>query len=164
MVSSAEELRDLETFIFDKILQMGSSMKGKSATRADQIFQQALKEFRNNLISTYSVAVKDVRLCIRYRDLIVNFEKTIRVACYKIIQSRSPPYTTAALAQNDAEGFPVNMAINAFRSFMNEFMQRQQTRMREETIKYRVSAVSPRSTRALYNVFRIKCCASEVKK
>ncbi|OQV17134.1 Unconventional myosin-IXb [Hypsibius exemplaris] len=140
VVSSAEELRELETFIFDKILQMDSGTKGKTSTKADQIFQQALKEFRNNLISTYSVAVKDVRLCIRYRDLIVNFEKTIRVACYKIIQSQSPPYTTAALAKykTDADAFPVNLALNAFRSFMNEFMQRQQTKMKlDESTKYR---------------------------
>lgn len=137
VVSSAEELRELEHFIFDKILTMDAVTKGKNWTKADQIFQSGLKEFRINLISTYSVAVKEVRLCIRYRDLIVNFEKTIRVACYKIVHSQSPPFSTAALAQHksEADGFPVNMAINAFRSFMNEFMQRQQTKLKQEETK-----------------------------
>ncbi|XP_055339846.1 unconventional myosin-IXAa-like isoform X2 [Paramacrobiotus metropolitanus] len=146
VVSSAEELRELENFIFEKITQMDYVRKGQNWTKADKIFQQGMRTFRINLISTYSVAVKDARLCIRYRDLIVNFEKTIRVECYKIVHSQSPPFTTAALAQykSDDDGFPVNMAINAFRSFMNEFMQKQQLKQKQEETKMHRSSSKKR--------------------
>lgn len=48
----------------------------KKPSQVDRIFKQALREFKENLIATYSVANKQGNgqvLNIKYKDLIANF-------------------------------------------------------------------------------------------
>lgn len=48
----------------------------KKSSQVDRIFKQALREFKENLIATYSVANKQGNgqvLNIKYKDLIANF-------------------------------------------------------------------------------------------
>lgn len=49
---------------------------GGASSCADRVFMQALREFKDNLVATYSVAVNQnqtEKLNIKYKDLIVNF-------------------------------------------------------------------------------------------
>lgn len=51
------------------------SEEGKKPSEVDRVFKQALREFKDNLVSTYSVANKQgaEKLNIKYKDLIANF-------------------------------------------------------------------------------------------
>ena len=46
----------------------------KKPSEVDRVFKQALREFKDNLVSTYSVMNKQgTSLNIKYKDLIANF-------------------------------------------------------------------------------------------
>lgn len=49
--------------------------EGEKPSKADMVFKQALREFKDNLIATYSVVNKQgtEALNIKYKDLIANF-------------------------------------------------------------------------------------------
>lgn len=51
------------------------SLEGQKPSRVDRVFKQALKEFKDNLVATYSVLNKQgpETLNIKYKDLIANF-------------------------------------------------------------------------------------------
>jgi myosin-9 len=103
IISDAKELQLMQDFITQKICKMESDCDSE----VDRVFKQALREFKDNLVAQYSVAHKqnsDV-LNIKYRDLIANFEQVIE--------------TASTGRKND---FPLTMGVNAFRGFMNEFM------------------------------------------
>lgn len=70
------------------------------------VFKKALKNFKSNLISTYSAAAQDGRLCLRYKDLTDHFEQVAR----SVIDQEC-----------SRETFPLTMAVNAFRVFLDEF-------------------------------------------
>lgn len=55
IISDVSELQRLDSFILRKISEM-SEIGGRRDTIVDVIFKRALKEFKANLISTYSVA------------------------------------------------------------------------------------------------------------
>ncbi|XP_055550610.1 unconventional myosin-IXa-like isoform X3 [Wyeomyia smithii] len=109
IISDAKELQLMQDFITQKICKMESDCEKPS--EVDRVFKQALREFKDNLVAQYSVAHKqnsDV-LNIKYRDLIANFEQVIETSSGK---------------KND---FPLTMGVNAFRGFMNEFMNSRET-------------------------------------
>ncbi|XP_055644100.1 unconventional myosin-IXa-like isoform X4 [Toxorhynchites rutilus septentrionalis] len=109
IISDAKELQLMQDFITQKICKMESDCEKPS--EVDRVFKQALREFKDNLVAQYSVAHKqnsDV-LNIKYRDLISNFEQVIE---------------TTSGRKND---FPLTMGVNAFRGFMNEFMNSRET-------------------------------------
>ncbi|XP_053697009.1 unconventional myosin-IXb-like isoform X4 [Sabethes cyaneus] len=109
IISDAKELQLMQDFITQKICKMESDCEKPS--EVDRVFKQALREFKDNLVAQYSVAHKqnsDV-LNIKYRDLIANFEQVIETTSGK---------------KND---FPLTMGVNAFRGFMNEFMNSRET-------------------------------------
>ncbi|XP_053672693.1 unconventional myosin-IXa-like [Anopheles nili] len=109
IISDAKELQLMQDFITQKICKMESDCEKPS--EVDRVFKQALREFKDNLVAQYSVAHKqnsDV-LNIKYRDLIANFEQVIE---------------TTSGRKND---FPLTMGVNAFRGFMNEFMNSRET-------------------------------------
>lgn len=107
IISDAKELQLMQDFITQKICKMES----EKVSEVDRVFKQALREFKDNLVAQYSVAHKQNSdmLNIKYRDLITNFEQVIETACGK------------------TDDFPKTMGVNAFRGFMNEFMNSRET-------------------------------------
>ncbi|KAK3911746.1 Unconventional myosin-IXa [Frankliniella fusca] len=97
-------------FVHAQIYKM-ESLEGQKPSRVDRVFKQALREFKDNLVATYSVVNKQgpETLNIKYKDLIANFMHVMETVCNQ---------------ENSREDFPVTMGVNAFRGFMNEFMNR----------------------------------------
>ncbi|XP_018913813.1 unconventional myosin-IXb isoform X2 [Bemisia tabaci] len=108
IISDARELKLMQDFITKKIHVMESE-EVKKPSKVDKIFKQALREFKDNLVATYSVVNKQGdKLNIKYKDLIANFLHVMETVCNK---------------ENTDKDFPVTMGVNAFRGFMNEFTQ-----------------------------------------
>lgn len=110
IISDAKELQLMQDFITQKICKMENDSAEK-VSEVDRVFKQALREFKDNLVAQYSVAHKQNSdsLNIKYRDLIANFEQVIETAC------------------GQKDNFPKTMGVNAFRGFMNEFMNSRET-------------------------------------
>ncbi|KAJ1522409.1 hypothetical protein ONE63_002697 [Megalurothrips usitatus] len=118
IISDAKELQSMHDFITSKIYEM-ENLEGKKPSRVDRVFKQALKEFKDNLVATYSVVNKQgpETLNIKYKDLIANFMHVMETVCNQ---------------ENTREDFPVTMGVNAFRGFMNEFMNRSRVESEKE--------------------------------
>lgn len=119
LVTDVSELHYLETFLSKKINLMEmdvsrfsasskkDSIKESKESSVDVVFKCALKEFKTNLISTYSVASQDqTNLHISYKNLIDHFEQVITHVCAR---------------EKTWKSFPVIMGVNAFRGFLDEF-------------------------------------------
>lgn len=106
IISDARELQLMQDFITKKIYKIES---GDKQSQVDKVFKQALREFKDNLVATYSIVNKQgpEALNIKYKDLIANFLRVMETVCHQ--------------EQTKAD-FPVTMGVNAFRGFMNEFM------------------------------------------
>ncbi|XP_069697284.1 unconventional myosin-IXb-like isoform X10 [Periplaneta americana] len=119
IISDATELQLMQDFITKKIYKIESE-EGKKPSEVDRVFKQALKEFKDNLVATYSVMNKQGAegLNIKYKDLIANFLHVMETVCNQ---------------EQMREDFPVTMGVNAFRGFMNEFMNL--TRLEEKPNK-----------------------------
>ncbi|XP_064475014.1 unconventional myosin-IXa-like isoform X2 [Ornithodoros turicata] len=108
LITDVSELRNLDTFLVKKAGRLGETGK-KRASKVDVVFRKALKKFKSNLISTYSAASQDGTLCLQYRDLTDHFVQVLE----SVIAQEGTP--------GGAESFPVTMAVNAFRGFLDEF-------------------------------------------
>lgn len=108
LIADVSELHYLETFLNRKINLIEESQASTSKESVvDVIFKSALKEFKKNLISTYSVVSQDPHhLHISYKNLIDNFEQVMTHVCQ---------------TENTYKSFPVTMGVNAFRGFLDEF-------------------------------------------
>lgn len=108
IISDARELQLMQDFITKKIYKM-ESQEVKKPSEVDRVFKQALREFKDNLVATYSVVNKKdfESFNIKYKDLIANFLQVMKTVCHQ---------------EQKEEDFPVTMGVNAFRGFMNEFM------------------------------------------
>ncbi|XP_053214006.1 unconventional myosin-IXb-like [Panonychus citri] len=108
LITDVTELHYMEIFINNKIMAMEESKKNCSKeSMVDVVFKIALKEFKSNLLSTYSVAAaQDGQLHIAYKNLIDHFGQVIMNVCQK---------------ENTWKSFPVIMGVNAFRGFLDEF-------------------------------------------
>lgn len=107
LITDVTELHYMEIFINNKIVQMEDSKNSSSKeSMVDVVFKIALKEFKSNLVSTYSVAAQDGQLHIAYKNLIDHFGQVIMNVCQK---------------ENTWKSFPVIMGVNAFRGFLDEF-------------------------------------------
>ncbi|XP_023707934.1 unconventional myosin-IXa isoform X6 [Cryptotermes secundus] len=108
IISDATELQLMQDFITQKIYKIESE-EVKKPSEVDRVFKQALREFKDNLVATYSVMNKQGAegLNIKYKDLIANFLHVMETVCNQ---------------EQTREDFPVTMGVNAFRGFMNEFM------------------------------------------
>uniref|UniRef100_A0A1B6CWZ1 Unconventional myosin-IXb-like n=2 Tax=Clastoptera arizonana TaxID=38151 RepID=A0A1B6CWZ1_9HEMI len=106
IISDARELELMQDFITKKIYKIES---GEKQSQVDRVFKQALREFKDNLVATYSVVNKQgpEALNIKYKDLIANFLHVMETVCHQ---------------EQTRADFPVTMGVNAFRGFMNEFM------------------------------------------
>lgn len=107
LITDVQELQSMDMFVFKKIYFMDEQKRQSSKeSTVDVVFKQALKEFRLNLLSTYSVASSRGPLKISYKDLIDHFEQVILNVCQQ---------------QQAWESFPVIMGVNAFRGYLDEF-------------------------------------------
>lgn len=108
LIADVSELHYLETFLNKKIsLIEDSKSAANKESVVDVIFKSALKEFKKDLISTYSVAAQDPhQMRISYKNLIDNFEHVMVHVCQR---------------ENTYKSFPVTMGVNAFRGFLDEF-------------------------------------------
>lgn len=107
LITDIQELQSMDMFVFKKIYFMDEQKRISSKeSTVDVVFKQALKEFRLNLLSTYSVANSEGPLRISYKDLIDHFEQVIVNVCQQ---------------EQAWESFPVIMGVNAFRGYLDEF-------------------------------------------
>lgn len=110
IISDAKELEDMQNFISSKIVKI-EKQAGEKPSEVDRLFKQALREFKDNLVQLYSTANKNGAsfdaYSVKYKDLIANFMQAMDTVCQR--------------EQTDKD-FPVTMGVNAFRGFMNEFM------------------------------------------
>ena len=99
LITDVTELHYMEIFIGNKLCEMEPTKKKASKeSMIDVVFKNALKEFKANLISTYSVASsQDGRLHITYKSLIEHFEHVVTNVCQK---------------ENTWKSFPVIMGVN----------------------------------------------------
>ncbi|XP_064649204.1 unconventional myosin-IXAa-like isoform X26 [Lineus longissimus] len=112
-VKDQRELKDLDQFIFSKLVRMSEDC-GQNDSMTERIFKKALKEFHSTLIGSQSLAMKDSNnYKLRYRDLMLSFEQ--------ILHCKIEAEDTA----NNAIEFPSTMVINAFRGFLDEFEKKQ---------------------------------------
>ncbi|XP_063242383.1 unconventional myosin-IXAa-like isoform X2 [Bacillus rossius redtenbacheri] len=122
IISDSLELQLMQDFITQKIYVIEKEEgEGHKPSEVDYIFKQALREFKDNLVATYSILSKQgASFNIKYKDLIANFIYAMQTVCTR---------------EKTREDFPVTMGVNAFRGFMNEFMTRTRTEEKEKMSK-----------------------------
>ncbi|CAH0552647.1 unnamed protein product [Brassicogethes aeneus] len=108
IINGPEEMKMMTQFITDKIMKIDGD--NKKSSDVDKLFKHALREFKDNLVSMYSVKHGFDGFNVRYKDLIEIFNKAMDTVCQKEEKS------------NQCTDFPVTMGVNAFRGYMNEFM------------------------------------------
>ncbi|XP_041464110.1 unconventional myosin-IXAa-like isoform X3 [Lytechinus variegatus] len=104
LISDAQTLEQMNNFIQTKVDEMGQTY-----SQVDAVFKKALKKFKENLISTYSVTLHDGNVNLQYRHLMSNFEQVLSIVAKQYEDANN---TT----------FPLTLGINAFRGFLDEFM------------------------------------------
>ncbi|VDM37297.1 unnamed protein product [Toxocara canis] len=109
IIQSTDDLRRFNVFIFKKVTKLEENVL-KRDTMVDAIFKKALKEFHMEIIGYEAVLIED-KAVLKYRDLINTFEGSL----------------TKVSAQEKVT-FPTTLGLNAFRGFLNEFMQEQTKR------------------------------------
>ncbi|CAJ0594314.1 unnamed protein product [Cylicocyclus nassatus] len=106
IVESIEDLRQFSVFIFKKQSNLEQN-KNKRDTVVDALFKKSLREFHMELIG-YEAVLTEERTVLKYRDLITTFEGVLTKVC-----------------KEEKVSFPTTLGVNAFRGFLNEFMQTQ---------------------------------------
>ncbi|XP_045501467.1 unconventional myosin-IXAa-like isoform X2 [Colias croceus] len=110
IISDATELQAMQNFITKKIYLMESSENANSKqSEVDRVFKHALREFKDNLVATYSV-VETRGSALKYKDLIGNFLHVMETVCAR-----------------EGSTLSITMGVNAFRGFMDEFMSQHET-------------------------------------
>lgn len=75
LITDLDELQTMDKFMSKKIREMEEVKKKSKESMVDVVFKIALKEFKSNLISTYSVGNQDGYFRLTYKDLIDHFEQ-----------------------------------------------------------------------------------------
>ncbi|XP_058500788.1 unconventional myosin-IXAb-like isoform X1 [Solea solea] len=108
ILSSAHDYRSMNDFLMKKIADLDSE-DSKKDTMVDVVFKKALREFRINMLNSYSTALAmDDGKSIRYKDLYALFEQILE--------------KTMRLEQRDWSESPVKVWVNTFKVFLDEFM------------------------------------------
>ncbi len=112
-----------------QIIDLTKKMEHQRDTVVDAIFKKALREFHTELLSYHPTmkvtlivlqrvadvfialgfVIKEDQVAIKYKDLIQTFEWTLNRVCVQ--------------EQTSSTTFPVILGVNAFRGFLNEFVQ-----------------------------------------
>lgn len=122
VITDAQQLQALDEFITKKLFslqKLGGPSPLLPTPRADsdsrdrkdsQVFIESLRSFKDELVSQNSMAMRrDNQECkLKYQDLTNNFERIM---------------TTVSRQQMGGSTFPVTMGVNAFRGFIDEFLQ-----------------------------------------
>ncbi|CAI4221277.1 unnamed protein product [Auanema sp. JU1783] len=106
IVESTEDLRLFSVFIFKKQTELDHN-SAKRDTIVDAIFKKSLRQFHMELIGHEAVSMEE-QAVLKYRDLITTFEGLLTKVC-----------------REEKVSFPTTLGVNAFRGFLNEFMQQQ---------------------------------------
>ncbi|XP_042236083.1 unconventional myosin-IXb-like isoform X2 [Homarus americanus] len=108
----------------NKDSEASARLRDRKDSQVDQMFCQSLREFKNNLVSTYTVAFQKetADIALKYKDLIKNFEQVMNTVCKEKMG-------------NDT--FPVTMGVNAFRGFLDEFIREKKKPLEEKSRRKR---------------------------
>uniref|UniRef100_A0A915CYE7 Uncharacterized protein n=1 Tax=Ditylenchus dipsaci TaxID=166011 RepID=A0A915CYE7_9BILA len=140
LIESTDDLRSFSVFIFKKQNHLEQE-RNKRETVVDAIFKRSLREFHMELIGMEAV-LTECKTVLKYRDLIATFESLLNKMCHE-----------------EKITFPTTLGVNAFRGFLNEFMQqrvkRKSSRRRSNIIK-NVRKKRRRSDVTLHNGHRFK--------
>lgn len=108
IIASANDLKSMDEFLLKKMNDLDNE-DSKKDTLVDVVFKKALKEFRQNIFSSYSSALAmDDGKSIRYKDLYALFEQILE--------------KTMRLEQRDWNESPVRVWVNTFKVFLDEYM------------------------------------------
>ncbi|XP_075860636.1 unconventional myosin-IXa isoform X4 [Microcebus murinus] len=108
IIASASDLKSMDEFLLKKMNDLDNE-DSKKDTLVDVVFKKALKEFRQNIFSSYSSALAmDDAESIRYKDLYALFEQILE--------------KTMRLEQRDWGESPVRVWVNTFKVFLDEYM------------------------------------------
>ncbi|XP_076431503.1 unconventional myosin-IXa isoform X11 [Peromyscus maniculatus bairdii] len=108
IIASASDLKSMDEFLLKKMNDLDNE-DSKKDTLVDVVFKKALKEFRQNIFSSYSSALAmDDGKSIRYKDLYALFEQILE--------------KTMRLEQRDWNESPVRVWVNTFKVFLDEYM------------------------------------------
>uniref|UniRef100_A0A0K0EKS2 Myosin motor domain-containing protein n=1 Tax=Strongyloides stercoralis TaxID=6248 RepID=A0A0K0EKS2_STRER len=108
VIQSLEDLRLFSVFIFKK--QYGLDQHKKRDTVIDAIFKQSLREFHMELIGYEAVLQEDGNV-LKYHNMITTFDGLL-----------------TKVSNREGVSFPTTLGVNAFRGFLNEFIQEQDKR------------------------------------
>lgn len=77
LITDLDELQTMDKFMTKKIREMEEGKKKSKESMVDTVFKSALKDFKANLISTYSVGnyQDGSHFRLTYKDLIDHFEQ-----------------------------------------------------------------------------------------
>ncbi|XP_028630221.1 unconventional myosin-IXa isoform X4 [Grammomys surdaster] len=108
IITSANDLKSMDEFLLKKMNDLDNE-DSKKDTLVDVVFKKALKEFRQNIFSSYSSALAmDDGKSIRYKDLYALFEQILE--------------KTMRFEQRDWNESPVRVWVNTFKVFLDEYM------------------------------------------
>ncbi|XP_041367346.1 unconventional myosin-IXAa-like isoform X3 [Gigantopelta aegis] len=119
-ITDISELSALDEFIAKKQEELYGKDEGKRSTVFETIFRSSIESFRKELKSSMAVEMQKETVCVRYRDLLANFEHTMSA---EVKGER----TNAVL--------PITLGINAFRGFLDEFMKSQDVRRKVKKVQ-----------------------------
>uniref|UniRef100_A0A0N4ZU59 Myosin motor domain-containing protein n=1 Tax=Parastrongyloides trichosuri TaxID=131310 RepID=A0A0N4ZU59_PARTI len=108
IIESLEDLRLFSVFIFKK--QYALDQHKKRDTVIDAIFKQSLREFHMELIGYEAVLQEDGNV-LKYHNMITTFDGLL-----------------TKVSNREGVSFPTTLGVNAFRGFLNEFIQEQDKR------------------------------------
>nr|ACI49219.1 hypothetical protein Csp3_JD05.004 [Caenorhabditis angaria] len=112
VVESTEDLRQFSVFIFNKTTNLGTVNTNKRDTVVDAVFKKSLRAFHMELLGYEAVLTAEGSV-LKYRDMITMFEGLLTKTC-----------------KEETVSFPTTLGVNAFRGFLNEFMQQQSKKKR----------------------------------
>ncbi|XP_068923379.1 unconventional myosin-IXa isoform X6 [Petaurus breviceps papuanus] len=108
IITRASDLKSMDEFLLKKMNDLDNE-DSKKDTLVDVMFKKALKEFRQNIFSSYSSALAmDEGKSIRYKDLYALFEQILE--------------KTMRLEQRDWRESPVKVWVNTFKVFLDEYV------------------------------------------
>ncbi|XP_036590056.1 unconventional myosin-IXa [Trichosurus vulpecula] len=108
IITRAGDLKSMDEFLLKKMNDLDNE-DSKKDTLVDVVFKKALKEFRQNIFSSYSSALAmDEGKSIRYKDLYALFEQILE--------------KTMRLEQRDWSESPVKVWVNTFKVFLDEYV------------------------------------------
>ncbi|CAB3408102.1 unnamed protein product [Caenorhabditis bovis] len=111
VVESTDDLRQFSVFIFNKTTNLSGDTT-KRDTVVDAVFKKSLRAFHMELLG-YEAVLTAEQSVLKYRDVITMFEGLLTKVC-----------------KEEKVCFPTTLGVNAFRGFLNEFMQHQSKKKR----------------------------------